>query len=44
MRRKLWVWVRRVAALMAHELGYDAAWEVSQVRAFGETARGFRLQ
>ncbi len=34
----------RVAALMAHELGVDAAWEASQVRAFCETARGFRLQ
>jgi glycerol-3-phosphate dehydrogenase len=30
-----------VASLMARELGYDAAWESSQVQSFRETARGF---
>jgi glycerol-3-phosphate dehydrogenase len=33
----------RVAELMAHELGQDAAWEAAQVQAFGETARGYLL-
>jgi len=32
-----------VAALMARELGRDAAWEAAQVEAFGQTARGFQL-
>jgi glycerol-3-phosphate dehydrogenase len=31
----------RVAALMARELGRDAAWEAAQVDAFRRTARGF---
>jgi glycerol-3-phosphate dehydrogenase len=31
----------RVAALMARELGRDAAWEAAQVLAFRQTARGF---
>ena len=31
----------RVAALMACELGRDAAWEAAQVLAFRQTARGF---
>ena len=33
----------RVAALMARELGRDAAWESGQVQAFHRTARGFLL-
>jgi glycerol-3-phosphate dehydrogenase len=33
----------RVAALMARELGRDAAWESAQVEAFRQTARGFLL-
>ena len=32
-----------VAALLAHELGHDAAWEAQQVAAFGELARGYQL-
>jgi glycerol-3-phosphate dehydrogenase len=32
-----------VAALMARELGWDAAWEAAQVQAFEETARGYVL-
>jgi glycerol-3-phosphate dehydrogenase len=32
---------RRVASLMARELGRDAAWEATQVQAFHQTARGF---
>jgi len=34
----------RVAALMARELGRDAAWEAAQVQAFHQTARGFVLK
>ena len=34
----------RVAALMARELGRDAAWETAQVGAFERTARGFALE
>jgi len=33
----------RAAALMARELGRDAAWEAAQVEAFNRTARGFLL-
>jgi glycerol-3-phosphate dehydrogenase len=33
----------RVAGLMAHELGRDAAWQAGQVKAFAEVARGYRL-
>jgi glycerol-3-phosphate dehydrogenase len=33
----------QVAALMARELGRDAAWEAAQVQAFHQTARGFLL-
>ncbi|QEL15191.1 glycerol-3-phosphate dehydrogenase/oxidase [Limnoglobus roseus] len=34
----------RVAALMAAELGRDAAWEAEQVRAFTALARGYQLR
>lgn len=34
----------RVAALLARELGYDAAWEVSQVQAFADVAEGYRVK
>jgi glycerol-3-phosphate dehydrogenase len=33
----------RVANLMAHELGRNAAWEAAQVNAFGELVRGYRV-
>jgi glycerol-3-phosphate dehydrogenase len=33
----------KVAALMARELGRDAAWQSAQVEAFHETARGFLI-
>ena len=33
----------KVASLMARELGRDAAWEATQIRAFGQTALGFVL-
>ena len=34
----------RVAALLARELGRDAAWEAAQVHTFHRTARGFLLR
>jgi glycerol-3-phosphate dehydrogenase len=33
----------RVAALMAHELGRDAAWEADQTRTFVALAAGYRV-
>ena len=33
----------RVAALLARELGRDAAWQDEQVRAFAELAQGYRV-
>ncbi|MFC6221856.1 FAD-dependent oxidoreductase [Hymenobacter artigasi] len=32
-----------VAALLAQELGHDAAWQAGQVATFGELARGYQL-
>ena len=32
-----------VAALLAQELGHDAAWQARQVAAFAELARGYQL-
>jgi glycerol-3-phosphate dehydrogenase len=34
----------RVADLMARELGRDAAWQASQLAAFGEVAKGYLLE
>jgi glycerol-3-phosphate dehydrogenase len=33
----------RVAALMAHELGHDRAWQQAQVTTFAALARGYVL-
>lgn len=33
----------RVAAILAEELGYDAAWQAAEVDSFGEVARGYLL-
>jgi glycerol-3-phosphate dehydrogenase len=33
----------RVAALMARELGRDAAWAAAEVKAFTELAEGYRV-
>jgi glycerol-3-phosphate dehydrogenase len=33
----------RVAALLARELGRDAAWQSAQVSAFHEVAAGYRV-